>query len=164
PENILIREGAAVVTDFGIALAVSAVAGERLTETGISVGTPEYMSPEQATGERQLDARSDVYSLGAVVYEMLAGEPPHSGGTLQALVSKILTETPRSLRDGRPRIPHGVDQAVLRALDRVPADRYPTAGTFVSALEAPEAVPGRSHNLLGAILGTAAATAVVTAT
>jgi len=161
PENILLRDCQAVVADFGIALAVSSIAGERLTETGISVGTPEYMSPEQATGERQLDARSDVYSLAVVLYEMLAGEPPHTGTTMQALVSKILTETPRSLRETRPRIPFPVDDAVSKALDRVPADRFASAGAFVAALHAPEQVTaptGRSWRL---ILTTTVVTALV---
>src|SRR2546427_2916591 len=92
PENILLYEGEAMVADFGIALAVSAAAGERLTETGLVVGTPEYMSPEQALGERELHARSDVYSLGCVLYEMLAGEPPYTGPTAQAVIAKRLTD------------------------------------------------------------------------
>jgi Tol biopolymer transport system component len=163
PENILLRDGQAVVADFGIALAVSSIAGERLTETGISVGTPEYMSPEQATGERQLDARSDVYSLAVVLYEMLAGEPPHTGGTMQALVSKILTQTPRSLRDSRPRIPIQVDDAVSKALDRVPADRFESASAFVEALLAPEPATRKQSKPLRLILATAVLTAVVTA-
>src|SRR5947208_571481 len=94
PENILLHEGEAMVADFGIALAVLQEAGERLTATGLSVGTPAYMSPEQAAGDRQLDARSDVYSLGAVLYEMLAGEPPHTGPTARAVIAKILAEPP----------------------------------------------------------------------
>ncbi len=100
PENILLHEGEAVVADFGIALAVREAGGPRLTETGLSLGTPQYMSPEQATGGRALDARSDVYSLAAVVYEMLAGEPPHTGPTVQAVIAKLLTERPTRLRTG----------------------------------------------------------------
>src|SRR6266496_2449189 len=94
PENIFIHEGEAMLADFGIALAVKEAGGNRLTETGLSLGTPQYMSPEQATGGRELDARSDVYSLAAVVYEMLAGEPPHTGPTVQAVIAKLLTERP----------------------------------------------------------------------
>jgi serine/threonine-protein kinase len=162
PENILLRGGEALVSDFGIALAVSAVAGERLTDTGISVGTPEYMSPEQTTGERQLDARSDVYSLAVVLYEMLSGEPPHTGGTMQALMSKILTEEARPLRTTRPRIPVNVDDAVARALDRVPADRYPSARAFVTALETRDREWAHRAAGLRTVALTAALTAAVT--
>jgi len=98
PENILLHEGEAMLADFGIALAVKEAGGNRLTETGLSLGTPQYMSPEQATGEHQLDARSDIYSLGAVLYEMIAGEPPFSGATTQAVIAKLLTERPTRLR------------------------------------------------------------------
>jgi hypothetical protein len=137
PENILFHEGEPMLTDFGIALAVREAAGSRLTETGISLGTPQYMSPEQATGDRQLDARSDVYSLGAVVYEMLAGEPPHTGPTVQAVIAKLLTERPTSLRLLRDALPEETDRAVAKALAQVPADRYSSAGAFVAALHAP---------------------------
>ena len=94
PENILLHDGRAMVMDFGIALAVSAAAGGRMTETGLSLGTPHYMSPEQATAEKEISARSDVYSLASVLYEMLAGQPPHSGGSAQQVIMKILTEAP----------------------------------------------------------------------
>jgi serine/threonine-protein kinase len=95
PENILLEDGQAVVADFGIALAVSKAGGARITQTGLSLGTPQYMSPEQATGDRVVDGRADVYSLGAALYEMLAGEPPHTGGTLQAVIARVLTERTR---------------------------------------------------------------------
>src|SRR6187549_849632 len=98
PENILLHEGEAVLADFGIAMAIKEAAGHRLTESGVSLGTPQYMSPEQATGDRPLDARSDVYSIAAVLYEMLAGEPPHSGATVQAIIAKLMTERPTRLR------------------------------------------------------------------
>src|SRR2546422_1839253 len=98
PENILFQDGQAVVADFGIALALSAAGGSRLTETGLSLGTPQYMSPAQATGDRALDARSDIYSLAAALYEMLAGDPPHTGPTVQSVIAKVLTDRPRPLR------------------------------------------------------------------
>src|SRR5688572_17372710 len=112
PENILLQEGEAMLTDFGIALAVKEAGGNRLTETGLSLGTPQYMSPEQATGDRQLDARSDVYSLAAVLYEMLAGEPPVTGPNAQAMIAKLMTEQPTRLRVVRPSLPETVDTAV----------------------------------------------------
>lgn len=152
PENILLFEGEAMLTDFGIALAVGEVAGARLTETGFSVGTPQYMSPEQATG-RPLDARSDVYSLGAVVYEMLAGEPPHSGATAQAVIAKLLSDRPTPLRTLRDTVPEAIESAIAKALVKVPADRFASAAQFASALEvtpgtnqsAPAAVRATSH-------------------
>ena len=134
PENILLHEGQPLVADFGIARAVSVAGGERLTQTGLSLGTPQYMSPEQATGERVIDARSDVYSLGCVLYEMLTGEPPHTGATAQAIVARLLTETPRGLRLSRPNVPPHVESAVARALEKLPADRFATAREFVDAL------------------------------
>ena len=135
PENILLHEGEAVLTDFGIALAVKEAGGNRLTETGLSLGTPQYMSPEQATGDRTLDARSDVYSLGAVLYEMLAGEPPVTGATAQAVIAKLLTERPTRLRVVRDTVPDGVERAVEKALAKVPADRFSSAGEFARALD-----------------------------
>jgi serine/threonine-protein kinase len=137
PENILLNGGEAVVTDFGIALALHAAGGERLTYTGLSIGTPEYMSPEQATGDRNVDARTDIYSLGCVVYEMLCGEPPYRGPTAQAVVARLLTERvpdPRSCRDTTP---EQTALAVRRALAKVPADRFATAPAFAQALVAP---------------------------
>jgi Protein kinase domain len=137
PENILLHEGEAVLTDFGIALAVREAGGNRLTETGLSLGTPQYMSPEQATGDRALDRRSDIYSLGAVFYEMLAGEPPITGATAQAVVAKLLTERPVKLRVLRPAISPAIEHATDKALAKVPADRFSSAGEFVRALSAP---------------------------
>jgi TolB-like protein/tetratricopeptide (TPR) repeat protein len=141
PENILLHEGEAVVADFGIALAVQHAGGERLTESGLSLGTPQYMSPEQATGGPGLDARSDVYALGAVVYEMLTGEPPHTGPTVQSIVAKLLTERPTRIRTVRDTVPEAIDHAVSKALAKVAADRYRSAGEFAAALAAREAPP-----------------------
>ena len=134
PENILIHEGVAMLSDFGIATAVKDAGGNRLTESGVSLGTPQYMSPEQATGDRVLDARSDVYSIAAVLYEMLAGEPPHSGATVQAVIAKLLTERPTRLRVIRDTVPESVDTAVAKALAKLPADRYASAAEFARAL------------------------------
>ncbi len=152
PENILLHEGEAVVADFGIALAVREAGGPRLTESGLSLGTPQYMSPEQATGGQELDARSDVYSLAAVVYEMLAGEPPHTGPTVQAVIAKLLTERPTRIRTVRDTVPEGIDTAVAKALAKVPADRFASAYEFTGALQAAAEAPP------GAIAGQAPAT------
>jgi serine/threonine-protein kinase len=134
PENILLHDGRALVADFGIALAASKASGSRMTETGMSLGTPQYMSPEQAMGEREITARSDVYALGAVVYEMLTGDPPFSGSTAQAIVARVVTETPRPLVPQRHTIPPQVEAAVLTALEKLPADRFGTAAEFAAAL------------------------------
>ncbi len=134
PENILLQSGQALVADFGIALAINQAAGTRLTETGLSLGTPYYMSPEQATGDRDLDPRSDVYSLGAVVYEMLVGDPPFLGSNLQAVIAKVVTDTPTAVRVLRESVPASVDSAVAHALAKVPADRFATAMDFAVAL------------------------------
>ena len=142
PENILIHEGEAVLSDFGIAVAVKEAGGSRLTESGVSLGTPQYMSPEQATGDRPVDARSDVYSIAAILYEMLAGEPPHTGASVQAVIAKLLTEQPTRLRVVRAGVPDAVDEAVAKALAKVPVDRYATAGDLARALTARE-VPRR---------------------
>src|SRR5437588_717845 len=130
PENVLFQDGQAVVADFGIALAVSAAAGSRLTETGLSLGTPQYMSPEQATGDRLIDARSDVYSLATVLYEMLAGEPPITGPTVQSVIAKVVTDRPRPLRQLRESVPPHVEAAVVKALAKLRADRFQTAAQF----------------------------------
>jgi serine/threonine-protein kinase len=142
PENILLRDGHALVADFGIALAVQTAGGARMTQTGLSLGTPQYMSPEQAMGERTIDGRSDVYALGAVTYEMLAGEPPFTGPNVQAIVARLLAEEPRSLTRLRRAVPAGVESAVMRALEKLPADRYARAADFAAALllDAPAAV------------------------
>jgi Tol biopolymer transport system component/tRNA A-37 threonylcarbamoyl transferase component Bud32 len=136
PENILLHEGQALVADFGIALAASKAGGDRMTETGMSLGTPYYMSPEQAMGEREITARSDVYALGAVLYEMLTGDPPFTGSTAQAIVARVVTETPRPLKPQRHTITPQVETAVLTALEKLPADRFGTAAEFAQALSA----------------------------
>jgi eukaryotic-like serine/threonine-protein kinase len=134
PENILLHDGTALVADFGIALAVTAAGGTRMTETGMSLGTPHYMSPEQAMGEREITARSDVYALACVTYEMLTGEPPFTGPTAQAIVAKVMTERPRSLVSQRETTPPEVEGAVLTALQKLPADRFASAREFAEAL------------------------------
>ncbi|MFL5518622.1 MAG: protein kinase domain-containing protein [Gemmatimonadales bacterium] len=135
PENILLHDGSALVADFGIALAVSSAGGNRMTETGMSLGTPHYMSPEQAMGEREITARSDVYALGCVTYEMLTGDPPFIGSTAQAIIAKVMTDKPASIRRLRERVPEEVDEAVLTALEKLPADRFATAAEFAAAID-----------------------------
>lgn len=137
PENILIQSGQPVIADFGIALAVSKAGGARVTQTGLSLGTPQYMSPEQATGDRVIDARSDIYSLGAVTYEMLSGEPPHSGSSAQAIIAKLMTSEPQPLNTLRSTIPVNVACAVEKALAKLPADRFASAQEFAAALQNP---------------------------
>ena len=134
PENILLQHGQPVVADFGIALAVSNAGGSRVTQTGLSLGTPQYMSPEQATGDRAIDGRTDIYSLGAVTYEMLAGEPPHSGTSAQAIIAKLMTTAPQPVRTLRPNAPPNVAMAVEQALAKLPADRFGSAKAFADAL------------------------------
>src|SRR6185369_123258 len=135
PENILLQAGHATVADFGIALAVQQAGGHRMTQTGLSLGTPQYMSPEQAMGEKSIDARSDLYALGAVTYEMLAGEAPFTGPTVQAIVARVMTEEPRPLHAQRKAIPEQVEDAVMRALEKLPADRWSSAREFGDALK-----------------------------
>lgn len=136
PENLLLTEdGNTLVADFGIARSLGSGGNTRLTETGVALGTPAYMSPEQASGERDLSARTDIYSLAAVLYEMLAGEPPFTGPTAQAVIAKRFTGTVPSVRQARPSIPESVDQAVTQALAVIPADRFASAADFAHALE-----------------------------
>ncbi len=134
PENILLQGGHALVADFGIALAVQSAGGQRMTQTGLSLGTPQYMSPEQAMGERSIGAGSDIYALGAVTYEMLVGDPPFDGSSVQAIVAKIMSERPTAIRTLRDTVPPGVETAVLTALNKLPADRFSSASAFAAAL------------------------------
>src|ERR1043166_9706252 len=134
PENILLNEGQPMVADFGIALAVSKAGGNRITQTGLSLGTPQYMSPEQATGDRAIDGRTDIYSLGAVLYEMLTGEAPHTGTTAQAIIARVLTDRPRSVRASRDTVPLHIEAAIDLALAKLPADRFATGHEFADAL------------------------------
>jgi serine/threonine protein kinase len=146
PENILLHDGRPMVADFGIALAVSAAAGGRMTETGLSLGTPHYMSPEQATADKQITARSDVYSLASVLYEMLAGNPPHVGSSAQQIIMKIVTEDAQLVTQVRKSVPPNVAAAVTRALEKLPADRFASAAEFAAALQNPAfALAGRDQ-------------------
>jgi hypothetical protein len=159
PENILLSEGRPVIADFGIARALDAGAGDRLTQTGLAIGTPAYMSPEQAAGERDLDARSDLYSVGCILYEMLAGEPPFTGASAQAVIARRLSSVPPSLLPIRDTVPPGVDQALSRVLARNPADRFSTASQFAAALTS--AVPAPSSSLPAAPRRTVITAAVI---
>ena len=136
PGNILIEDGHAMVTDFGIALAVSAAGGERITETGVYLGTPEYMSPEQAAGEKALDGRSDQYSLACVLYEMLTGQPPFIGPNARAVVARHLTDPAPPLLTARPDVGFAIQETVTRALSKLPIDRFDTIDEFVEGLTA----------------------------
>ena len=153
PENILLQGGHALVADFGIALAVQSAGGARMTQTGLSLGTPQYMSPEQAMGERTIDARSDIYALGAVTYEMLVGEPPFTGPSVQAIVARVMSEEPRSITRQRKAIPPGVEDAVLRALEKLPADRFSSAREFGAALDARTMATTRATRVQPTALG-----------
>ncbi len=158
PENILLSGGHAMVADFGVARALDADGTEEgarldsITKTGVIVGTPSYMSPEQASGERVLGPATDVYSLGAITYEMLAGEPPFMGVTAQATIAKMMTSLAPSVRQVRPAVPAGIDDAIRRALAPVPADRFPSAAAFAAALE-PEPVTGGAERTGGLVVG-----------
>ena len=134
PANILLRDGQPLIADFGIALAVDTAGGGRLTETGLSLGTPQYMSPEQATGDRNVGAASDIYSLGGILYECLAGEPPYTGTTPQAILGRIVTTTPAPITEHRKSVPPNVEGAISRALEKLPADRFRSAVDFRAAL------------------------------
>ena len=153
PENILLEGEHAVVADFGIAQAIDAAGGERLTETGLALGTPAYMSPEQAAGQREVDGRSDLYSLACVLYEMLAGEPPFTGPTPRAVLARHSIDPVPPLRTVRPGAPAAVERAITRALAKVPADRYPGIAEFTAALAAqesePDASPSRTRRTVG---------------
>ncbi|MBP2648701.1 MAG: protein kinase [Gemmatimonadetes bacterium] len=172
PENILLHDGRALVADFGIALAASRAGGSRMTETGMSLGTPAYMSPEQAMGQREITGRSDVYALGCVTYEMLTGDPPFTGSTMQAIIARVVTEQPRPLVQQRHTIPPNVEAAVLGAIEKLPADRFGTAREFADALNTatfthrtPGAITAtglRPARLAAPLLATAAAAALVT--
>ena len=146
PENVLMQTGQPVIADFGIALAVSKAGGARVTQTGLSLGTPQYMSPEQATGDRTVDGRTDIYSLGALTYEMLTGEPPHTGKSAQSIIAKLMTEEVRPLTVLRRNVPPHVDTAVRRALEKLPADRFATARDYRDALNARGAAPASSYS------------------
>jgi len=138
PENILLHGGHAMVADFGIALAASrSDGGTRMTETGMSLGTPHYMSPEQSMGEREITPKADIYALGCVLYEMLTAEPPFTGATAQAIIARVMTEEPRSLTLQRKTIPPHVEAAARRALEKLPADRFASAAEFAAALANP---------------------------
>ncbi|MGD8869359.1 MAG: protein kinase [Gemmatimonadales bacterium] len=170
PENILLHDGRPMVADFGIALAVSAAAGGRMTETGLSLGTPHYMSPEQATAEKDLTNRSDIYSLAAVLYEMLTGNPPHVGASAQQIIMKIVTEQAAPVTSLRRSVPSNVVAAVGKALEKLPADRFNSAAQFSEALTNPAfslsasaASPGGSPVRRSIITPTLAAVAILTA-
>ncbi|MBP6669954.1 MAG: protein kinase [Gemmatimonadales bacterium] len=164
PENILLQAGQPVIADFGIALAVAQAGGSRVTETGLSLGTPHYMSPEQAAGDRALDARSDQYALAAVGYEMLSGEPPHTGPSSQAIIARLMVEQPRRLRATRPNVPEAIDRAIARGLAKAPADRFPSCGALAQALVAAPAPRRATTGILvtaGFVLMAVAAWALV---
>jgi tRNA A-37 threonylcarbamoyl transferase component Bud32 len=144
PENILLHDGRPMVADFGIALALSAAAGGRMTETGLSLGTPHYMSPEQATAEKELSNRSDIYSLGCVLYEMLTGNPPHTGASAQQIIMRIVTDTARPVTELRKSVPPHVAAAVAKALEKLPADRFASAKEFADALANPSFTEART--------------------
>ncbi len=146
PENILLHDGRPMVADFGIALAVSAMDGTRLTETGLSLGTPAYMSPEQVSGDRELDGRSDLYSLACVTYEMLAGDPPFVASTAQALMARHVTDAAPPIRTVRPGVSPAVAAAIAKGLSKAPADRFASSAAFVKALSAPAHETAASTN------------------
>jgi len=153
PANILLTKGRPLVADFGIALAVSVAGGGRLTETGLSIGTPFYMSPEQASADRDPTPASDVYSLGCVLYEMLVGEPPHTGTSAQAVLAKVLTENVKAPVQARTSIPAHVDAATRKALERLPADRFASAKDFANALTHPGFRYGEVGHRTGSVTG-----------
>lgn len=145
PENVMLQHGQPVVLDFGIALALRNAGGARMTQTGVAMGTPQYMSPEQASGERQIDARADIYALGTLLFEMLAGEAPHTGPTPQSVMSRVITTEARAVTSVRPLVPAYIAAAVAKALARDPALRFGTVDAFVAALQ-----PGAPHGSIAA--------------
>ena len=145
PDNILIHEEQALVADFGIALVVGDTDQDRLTSTGISIGTPRYMSPEQASGDRRIDHRTDLYSLGTVLYEMLTGEPPFAGGSLQSQIARIMTERAVPIRALRATVPEAIERVVDKALAKVPADRFQSGAELATALQGGSGAPAPSH-------------------
>ncbi|MGH7676429.1 MAG: serine/threonine-protein kinase, partial [Gemmatimonadales bacterium] len=147
PENILLSGGEAVVADFGIARAISAAGGDHLTQTGIAMGTPAYMSPEQALGSGEVDGRSDIYSLGCVLYEMLAGAPPFRGATAQAVLAGHFATPAPSVRAMRDAVPEAVERAIVAALAKDPADRFATAADLAAALAGTGPVPAAPGTL-----------------
>ncbi len=155
PENILLHDGRPMIADFGIALAVSAAAGGRMTETGLSLGTPHYMSPEQATAEKDLTNRSDIYSLGSVLYEMLTGNPPHTGASAQQIIMKIVTEEAAPVTSLRKSVPPNVAAAVAKSLEKLAADRFATADEFAKALTDPGFTLARAPGGTGMLAGAA---------
>ncbi len=157
PANILFSQNHAVVADFGIARAISVAGGEQLTESGLAIGTPEYMSPEQASGDSGVDGRSDLYALGCVLYEMLVGDPPFRGRTAQAVLARHRSDPPPSVQVVRPNVPDQIQAAIETALAKVPADRFSTVTQFIGALDAPLVKharrPRRSRGVIGLVLG-----------
>ena len=154
PENILLYDGRPMVADFGIALAVSAAAGGRMTETGLSLGTPHYMSPEQATADKDLTGRSDIYSLASVLYETLAGDPPHTGSSAQQIIMKIIAEPVQPVTALRKSVPPNVAAAIAKALEKLPADRFESARAFSDALKEPHFTHGTTATPSAGTAGT----------
>ncbi len=169
PENILLESRHAVIADFGIARAISAAGGESLTRTGLAIGTPAYMSPEQAGGEKDVDGRSDLYSLGCVLYETLAGQPPFTGPTIESLVHQHLAVAPAPVTNQRPSVPPAIAAALNKALAKNPADRFATADQLIAALERSRASSGSTSKPperpagRKALIGTVAALVVLLA-
>ncbi len=154
PENILLSDGHAIVADFGIARVVDAVDGVRLTETGLALGTPAYMSPEQGAGEAGIDARADIYALGCVLYEMLAGQPPFTGSTAQSIRARHAVDPVPSLRSVRSTVSRGLEGVIRRALAKVPADRFASAEEFAAALKSGHAAERAGRRVRGPLVGT----------
>jgi eukaryotic-like serine/threonine-protein kinase len=163
PANILLQDGKPVISDFGIALAVGAAGGGRMTETGLSLGTPHYMSPEQATGDQSVHSTTDIYALGCVLYEMLVGEPPYTGSTAQAILGKIIQAQPVSVTEVRPSVPAHVDAVIRKSLEKLAADRFTTAREFATALADPRFRHGEPGGVGAAAGRWSTVTVVVTA-